>query len=233
MRQLGYEQRAQELKELDETIRSGMDLLRKQADLLREQPDAVDAEQMNTLVGNAETAALTLNDRLPPYLDDGALAEIRGILIGALRKVREEDNRQPLDVLDDFLVRAESIRHILRDSLDDELPVDENDANAVLTQIVTWLPGVRKKEIPELIGVDPRTMQRWAKEGVRTPRRLFLVAKLANLLKDAWTPEGVVAWFRRPRHDLDGKTPLEVLDDPNYERSLIDAVREGRAQHGS
>jgi hypothetical protein len=56
---------------------------------------------------------------------------------------------------------------------------------------------------------------------------------LVALLWRAWTPAGVVAWFYRQRRDLDGKPPIDVLDDPEYERSLMTAARQGRAQHGS
>jgi uncharacterized protein (DUF2384 family) len=212
-----------------------MDELRRRAEeVVSKEADALDTEHVDALVRTAEMVAIRFNRSLPPYLNPADVAEIRGILIDALGKIREEDESQPLDLLDEFLVRAESIRHILRDALDDELPVNADDAEAVLEQITVWLPGIPKKQIAELLGVDLRTMQRWEKDGSRrTPRRLYIVAKLVNLLKDAWTPEGVVAWFSRPRHDLDGKTPLDVLDDPMYERSLFDAVREGRAQHAS
>ena len=42
-----------------------------------------------------------------------------------------------------------------------------------------------------------------------------------------------MAWFYRGRTDLDGKPPIDVLDDPEYERALMIAARQGRAQHGS
>ncbi len=103
----------------------------------------------------------------------------------------------------------------------------------MLNLLEEWLPRVSRKQVAVLLGVDERTLQRWAANGVRTSRRLYLVTKLVSLLKEGWTPEGVVAWFGRPRPELDSRAPLDVIDDADYERHLLLAAREGRAEHGS
>ncbi|HEX2161523.1 MAG TPA: hypothetical protein VHF88_06855, partial [Thermoleophilaceae bacterium] len=63
--------------------------------------------------------------------------------------------------------------------------------------------------------------------------RLTLVARLVSILRHAWTPAGVVAWFDRPRRELDGRAPRELLDDPANERILIATARSSRNQYGS
>jgi transcriptional regulator with XRE-family HTH domain len=219
------EERTQ-LRELDAAIAQWMEML-------RDQIDTIDPAQLESLVETAKRYAISFDKRLPPSLDPAAVAEIRGILIGALRRLERDEENQPLDVLDDFMVRAESIRHIVRDALDEDVPAEDSQALAQL--LIQWLSGATRNEIAELLGVDARTLARWAtgKYKGTTPRRLYLVAKLVILLKEAWTTEGVLAWFKRPRPDLGGRRPIDVIDDANFEQALLGVVRQGRAQHGS
>ncbi|MBS1886474.1 MAG: hypothetical protein JSU06_04720 [Actinobacteria bacterium] len=132
-----------------------------------------------------------------------------------------------------FAIHAEAVRHIVRDALDGQAKGGEEDAGELLEGLSTQLPGVSRKELSGLLGVGERQMQRLAKGGSRPSDRLRLVSRLVALLWRAWTPAGVIAWFYRPRRDLDGKPPIDVLGDPEYERSLMVAARQGRAQHGS
>lgn len=207
--------------------------IEKWIETLRDEAEAVDPEQMGLLVKTAKRLAHRLDDNLPPSLDPVALAEIRGILLGGIRRLEEEPDAGPLDVLDDFTVRAESIRHIVRDALDEDIGVDRADSVTLVRLLIEWLPRVTRKQLALLAGVEVRTLQRWAKGEGEASRRLYLVTKLVAILRHAWTPEGVVAWFLRRRPDLEGKKPIELLDDPAYEQLLIQAAREGRAQRGA
>ena len=48
--------------------------------------------------------------------------------------------------------------------------------------------------------------------------------EIAQILIGSYTPEGVEAWFHRPRTWLDGKTPQQILDSGNQE--LIETIKE-------
>jgi hypothetical protein len=165
--------------------------------------------------------------------DPEALAEIRGIILDGLAALDSTDPDRPLDTVDDFLVRMEAIRHLVRDALDAHVPGDGGDARELMAQLDEWLPGIKRTELARLLDRTPRHLQRWAKEGGRATRRLQLVTRLVALLRRGWTPEGIVAWFYRPRRDLDSKAPIDIIDDPDYERDLVVSVRQGRAQHGT
>jgi uncharacterized protein (DUF2384 family) len=43
----------------------------------------------------------------------------------------------------------------------------------------------------------------------------------------------VIAWFHRPRRDLDGRTPISLLDEAGSEHVLLSAARSGRNQYGT
>jgi len=196
-------------------------------------PGTIDDAFVERFLETAHRLSLRLNKELPPALDPEAVAEIRGHLIEALSAGHVRRGDGPLDVMDEFVIRAEAIRHIFRDALDGEPDVNQRDARALLQALTAWLPRVSRKELATLVGISERHLQRILKDGGDATRRVQLVTHLVGLLRHAWTSEGVVAWFYRRRPDLDGQAPIDVLDDPAYERAVTLAVRSGRSQHGA
>ena len=220
-------ERAQ-LEQAEQVVLEWMEALRGEADKL-------DDSQVENFADTMRRVVTRLSKDLGPLdLDPESLAEIRGVIIGGVEKLDTEDGADSrIDVLEDLLIRGEKIRHVLRDALDADVGADPRDARAMGDSLVDWLPRVPQREIAQLAGISLRQFQRWLKDGGESPRRLELVARLVALLRRAWTPEGVVAWFHRTRRDLDGRAPIDVLDDPDAEQALMRAVRQGRAQHGS
>lgn len=165
--------------------------------------------------------------------DPRALAEFRGIIIEAIGKVEGADPERPLDTVDSLLIHAEQLRHIVRDAMDGHVGGIGQSAAEVMESLRHTLPSIRQIELAALLGRSQRQVERWATQEGPAPRRLELVAKIAALLRHSWTEDGVVAWFLRPRPELRGRKPIDLLDDPKQENELILAARRGRAQHGS
>lgn len=177
---------------------------------------------------------IDLNDELhEDDFDPRALAEFRGIIINAIKDVENGDPDRPLDTVDSLLVRAEQLRHLVRDAMDGHVGGTGQSSGEVMESLHRALPSIRQVELAALLGRSQRQVQRWANQAGTPPRRLELVARIAALLRHSWTEEGVVAWFFRPRPDLRGKKPVDLLDDPAREAELLTAARRGRAQHGS
>ncbi len=194
----------------------------------------IDSAYVERFVETAQRLSSQVHKEVPSDLDPEALAEIRGHLIDGLEALNDLDKSRPLDSVDAFVIHAEAVRHIVRDALDGQADGNESSAKELLDGLYKQLSGVPRKQLGELIGIGERQVQRLAKDERSTPsRRLQLVARLVALLWRAWTPAGVVAWFYRRRADLDGHAPIDVLEDPEYERALILATRRGRAQHGA
>jgi transcriptional regulator with XRE-family HTH domain len=201
---------------------------------VREAAEEVDPEQIDRILETTKRLGLRLEESLPPTLDPAVASEIRQILIGGMRKL-DELAGQPIDLLDDFLVRAESIRHIVRDALDEDVgaEVDLASKQALALWLAKQLDGVPRRDVAAIVGVDVRTYQRWlAGIGGPVPHRAQTIARLVAVLRTAWTPRGIAAWLKRPRLDLGG-APLELVDDASREPELLEAARRGRAQHGS
>lgn len=165
--------------------------------------------------------------------DPRVLAEFRGIIINAIKDVAEADNDRPLDTVDALLIHAEQLRHLIRDALDGHVGGVGQSSKEVMESLREVLPSVRQVELAALLGRSQRQVQRWATQEGPPPRRLELVARIAALLRHSWTEDGVIAWFFRPRQDLTGKKPVDLLENPQWEDTILKAVRRGRAQHGS
>ena len=165
--------------------------------------------------------------------DPRVLAEFRGIIINAIQDVAEAKADRPLDTIDSLLIHAEQLRHLVRDAMDGHVGGAGQNSKKVMESLREVLPSVPQVELAALLGRSQRQVQRWAAQEGPPSRRLELVARIAALLRHSWTEEGVVAWFFRPRQDLSGKKPVDLLDDPDREAEILIAARRGRAQHGS
>lgn len=175
-----------------------------------------------------------INRQMPPALDPEEVAEIRGDLIEIFTNLARYDTSRPLDSVDTTMVHMEAIRHVVRDAIDGHV-APEQDARVLLRVLEDKLPRITRTDLGKLLGTSDRSIQRALKadHAVEPSRRLVIVARLVELLRRAWTPEGVIAWFFRPRSELENMTPFEVLDNPEAERRILSAAKQGRAQHGS
>ncbi|MCP9490193.1 MAG: hypothetical protein MSC31_10000 [Solirubrobacteraceae bacterium MAG38_C4-C5] len=192
---------------------------------------ALDVEVLERMAETVKEMAGRLNDSLPPQVDAHTADEIRRRLLSVLTHPRGEGS--DLDVADHVLMEMEAVRHILRDLLQEQPPIELRDAGRIVALLEEWLPSVSVAQLAGLLGLSGRQLQRYRREGGAASARAQLVARLVAILRHAWTGEGVVAWFDRGRHDLAGKRPMDLLDEPGAnERALVLAARAGRVQGG-
>ena len=174
-------------------------------------------------------AALEVED-----FDKQQLAELSNALLDIRDALDRIDESRDMDAFDALLVQLERIRHVVRDALDEHVSGVRDDIGLVMADLDRWLPHVSRQELAEIAGVDRRTLSRWATKTGPPSRRLRLVARLVAILRHSWTEDGVVAWFHRPRRDLDERTPLTALGDRSVdEEALLDAARAGRSQYAT
>lgn len=196
------------------------------------QSDALDPESVDRLKATAEQAVARVNDNLPPHIDADARDEIRRRLIGLL--TLRLDQGESLDLADRALLEAEAVRHVMRDLLQEQPPVELRESAAVIKLLEEWLPGLAVRHLAELLGVSTRQLQRRRQDrGSTSTHRMQVVVRLVAVLRHAWTDEGVYAWFHRPRLELGGAAPIELLEDAAYEHELLLTARAGRVQGGS
>lgn len=81
--------------------------------------------------------------------------------------------------------------------------------------VVEHLAGVGQERVARLLGVDPRTLRAWKSaepsEIRKDPERIRLVAHVVHLL-GSLPPWSIVSWFERPRSELQGRSPSDLID---------------------
>lgn len=192
----------------------------------------LDSALIERLEVTAREAASRVNNNLPVQIDADARDEIRRRLIDLLTTRPSEDGLGVLDVADRALIQAEAVRHVMRDLLQEQPPTQLRDARSLVLVLEEWLPDLTVNQLAELLGISDRQLQRRRRDGGSSSPRMQTVARLVAILRHAWTDEGVYAWFHRPRSDVGGEKPLEALQDPANERTLLRAARSGRVQGG-
>lgn len=173
---------------------------------------------------------------LKPQLEEADLSDAqKATLYSALLDVTTAMSGEPRDLnrFEAALVGIERVRHVIRDAIDEFVGGAGAGRRRLLEEVDSSLPGVAQADLAELLAVDPRTVRRWRSSDGEPAHRLRLVARLVAILRHAWTPKGVLAWFRRPRRDLGGKTPMELLGEPGAERVLLAAARASRNQYAT
>lgn len=192
---------------------------------------AIDAEGLARLSKAIRDAARRISSEVVPEIDAPAANQVDQRLISML--TLDLDETSPLDAADHYLLGLETVRHIVRDALDEQRPEAlRRRADEIIAMLEAWLPSAGVVELAELLGGSVRQLQRRRSADRPASAREQLVARLVATLRHSWTDAGVVAWFHRPRADLDGAAPIERLGDPAFERELLMAAKSGRAQGG-
>lgn len=146
--------------------------------------------------------------------------------MSAQRAARDRRSQASRDVL---RVALESIRQSLA-AIAEREPVGDERSPKALVQWLAERAEVSQARLAELLAVSPRQLQRWISDAETAQpdgddaRKVRLVAKLVNQLRFALTPSGTVEWFGWPRADLDGRRPLDLLDAPAEEPTLMAAA---------
>jgi uncharacterized protein (DUF2384 family) len=165
--------------------------------------------------------------------DKDQLATLATTLLDIRDQLDQDDASENLDVCDQLMIMLERIRYVVRDALDEHVDGVSGDVGVVMAELEHWLPQVSDETIATLVGVDRRSLSRWRRQGGKPRRPLRIFARLVAILRHNWDEEGVIAWFERPRRDLDGRRPATLLADPNAEDELMSAARAGRNQYAS
>lgn len=106
-----------------------------------------------------------------------------------------------------------------------------DDPRAAADFVFATLPAAGAGDLGRLLGVSTKTVGAWrtGRPVTRNADRVVLVAQVLTHLRAAMTPRGVLLWFDGPRAQLEGRTPLELLDQdgPAGAREPLTALARG------
>lgn len=227
--QLTYEER---LGRIDREVGELQQGFIEAVEHLRRAPEA-DGSFEDRWEGIARRMKDLREDIKPEDFDKEQLATLAGTLLDIRDQLDRDGAQGNLDVCDQLMILLERIRHVVRDALDEHVSGVAEDVGAVMAELDRWLPDVPDQTVAKMIGVDRRTLSRWRGQAGQPRRNLRVFARLVAILRHNWDEEGIIAWFGRPRRELDGRRPVALLDDPNAEDALIGAARSGRSQYAS
>lgn len=198
------------------------------------QPDRVPAAAAgrSAWVAGLEDRVYALSSALPEGTEDYDARRLWELL-HALRRVADAapDGADPGDRLElAALMLGDVARRLGRRLLHDEL----DDPQAAAAYLLRTLPAVPAADLGRLLGVSAKTIGAW-RAGSRVTRnaeRVVLVAHVVTYLRASLTPAGLVQWFSAPRHQLDGRTPLDLLggDLAPAREALVSLARGARGQ---
>ncbi len=162
-----------------------------------------------------------------PYL----LVALQRSLLGAMRVL---DLDEPTEARRQMRIRLEQMRQVFRD-LDEGAAVYEDRPPKEVARWLTAAVDQPQARVAALLGVSPRTFQRWisdtdpaAPEGEEL-RRLRVAAAITNHLRHALTGPGVLAWFERRHSLLDDRRPADLLAEPDAAPRLTAVAASARS----
>jgi hypothetical protein len=179
-----------------------------------------------------EDAVLDLAKALPAGTEDYEARQLF-VFLTELRRAISEDSRG-LDRDGHVRLAAMKMADVIR-RLDRRLEhsvLDNPDEAA--RYVFAQLDAVGVTELARLLSVSTKTIGAWkaGRPVVQNAERVKLVAQLISYLRYSMTQTGLLMWFDNPADLLDGRSPLQLLEQSVTEAwtPLITYARGGRAQ---
>lgn len=179
-----------------------------------------------------EDAILDLSSALPQGTEDYDARKLFEFLVELRRAIDADpdmsDARGEVELrtlmMRDVLQRIE--RRLLHDELD--------DPRAAADFVFATLERVPAGDLARLLAVSTKTVGAWraGRPVTRNGERVVVLAQLLSYLRASLTPVGIVMWFDAERDQLDGRTPLELLDRSvaSAREPLVSLARGARGQ---
>lgn len=178
-------------------------------------------------VADLEDRVYALSSGLPEGTEDFDARRLWEML-HALRRAADSGSDDEIELA--AMMLGDVARRLGRRLLHDEL----DEPRAAADYVLRTLASVPAADLARLLGVSAKTVGAWraGRPVTRNTERVVLVAHVITYLRSSLTAAGLVQWFAAPRHQLDGRTPLDLLDGdlaPARE-ALISLARGARGQ---
>lgn len=179
-----------------------------------------------------EDAILDLSNSLPEGTEDYDARKLFEFLIELRRAIAADaaatDERGDVELA---TLKMRDVAHRIGRRLEHNAL---DDPQAAARAIFATLGNVGVGDLARLLGVSTKTVNTWKAGGPvsRRAERVVVLAQLLTHLRASMTPTGLVMWFDAPRHQLGGRTPLELLNDDEAvaRETLMSLARGARGQ---
>ncbi|MDO8185049.1 hypothetical protein Q5424_02875 [Conexibacter sp. JD483] len=207
---------------------------------LRERPSAhpaeVDTDTARAIRAEAysrlEDAILDLSNALPQGTEDYDARKLFEFLVGLRRAIDADPEVQDAagDVELHQLMMRDVLARIERRLLHDEL----DDPRAAVDFVLATLKRIPAGDLARLLGVSTKTIGAWraGRPVTRNGERAVVLAQLLSYLRQSLTPLGIVLWFDAERDQLDGRTPLQLIEERGVASAHAPLVALARGSRG-
>jgi DNA-binding transcriptional regulator YiaG len=158
-------------------------------------------------------AVLDLSNSMPAGLEDydvrkllELVVQLR-VLLDADPNASDSDGAIELATMRTADVARRLHRRLVHDQLD--------DPQVAVRMVLDGLAQLQVSEIARLMGVSTKTIRAWQQRNPvrQNVKRVVLVAQLLSYLRSSMSAMGVMMWFEAERDQLNGRTPLQLLED--------------------
>jgi hypothetical protein len=189
------------------------------------------AERRAAWYQQLEDAVLDLSNALPQGTEDYDARKMFEFLVGVRRALTADPTDEGGEVELQTLKLRDVVRRIGRRLEHDEL----DDPTVAARGVFGTLKDVPVGDLSRLLGVSTKTVNTWKAGGpvTRNATRVVVLAHLLTYLRASLSPAGLVLWFDAPRHQLGGRTPLQLLDEDGpaaAREQLVPLARGARGQ---
>ncbi|WP_259315192.1 hypothetical protein [Capillimicrobium parvum] len=179
-----------------------------------------------------EDAVLDLSNSLPEGTEDYDARKLFEFLIELRRAITADpeasDERGEVELA---TIKMRDVVHRIGRRLEHNIL---DDPQSAARSVFTTLRSVGVGDLSRLLGVSTKTINTWKAGGpvTRKADRVVVLAQLLTYLRSSMTPTGLVMWFDAPRHQLGGRTPLQLLDENEAaaRETLVALARGARGQ---
>lgn len=198
-------------------------------------PEVPLAERRWAWYQGLEDAVLDLSNALPEGTEDYDARKLFEFLIELRRAITADveatDERGDVELA---TMKMRDVVHRLARRLEHTIL---DDPQAAARSVFTTLANIGVGDLARLLGVSTKTVNTWKAGGpvTRKAERVVVLAQLLTYLRSSMTPVGLVMWFDAPRHQLGGRTPLELLNENEAaaREMLVSLARGARGQLAS
>jgi DNA-binding transcriptional regulator YiaG len=179
-------------------------------------------------------AVLDLSNSMPEGVEGYDVRKLLELIVELQRLIDADPEGNDTDgAIELATMQAADIARRLRRRLVHEQLDDPQRAAALIFGALEQLP---VSDLSKLLGVSTKTVRSWQQGSPvrQNSDRTILVAQILTYIRSSMTAVGVKLWFEAGREQLDGRSPLQLLEaDPAQAAvQLIDLARGSRAQLG-
>lgn len=170
-------------------------------------------ERRNEWYQDIQDAVLDVSNALPEGTEDFDARMLFQFTLELRKAIDEDPSAEDAD--GEVLLAATKIGDVAHRIIRRLVHLAIDDPNKAAQFVIGVLEGVPMSDVARIFGVSTKTVGKWKAGGMvaRERNRVIAVAQIVSYLYGTLTPAGIVMWFDATRPALDGRRPIDLLEE--------------------